>query len=71
MIFSKHKKTLIYLFLSKLLETMDQSVSEDKSTVELAVMDKAYMVQLVEVCMVTNVDVLIWVLDLLQLKGLS
>lgn len=57
MIFSKHKKTLIYLFLSKLLETMDQSVSEDKSTVELAVMDKAYMVQLVEVCMVTNVDV--------------
>lgn len=59
MIFSKHKKTLIYLFLSKLLETMDQSVSEDKSTVELAVMDKAYMVQLVEVCMVTNVDVLI------------
>lgn len=36
---------------------MDQSVSEDKSTVELAVMDKAYMVQLVEVCMVTNVDV--------------
>lgn len=55
MIFSKHKKTLIYLFLSKLLETMDQSVSEDKSTVELAVMDKAYMVQLVEVCMVTNV----------------
>ncbi|KAL1458544.1 hypothetical protein WDU94_008682 [Cyamophila willieti] len=35
--------------MSKLLETLDQSVSEDKSTVENAVMDKAYMVQLVEV----------------------
>uniref|UniRef100_A0A8D8ZNY5 Integrator complex subunit 1 n=1 Tax=Cacopsylla melanoneura TaxID=428564 RepID=A0A8D8ZNY5_9HEMI len=35
--------------MSKLLETLDLSVSEDKSTVENAVMDKAYMVQLVEV----------------------
>ncbi|XP_026678814.1 integrator complex subunit 1 [Diaphorina citri] len=35
--------------MSILLETLDQAVSEDPATVESAVMDKSYMVQLVEV----------------------